>query len=90
MQSDPEGSLWRDPPHYWEQIVFPAYVKAHTHLFENGDHEKGSLSADAKEKILLFEAENISMEGLVDGSLAEIHKLVNGLQAPSTPEVKIV
>ncbi|KAL0062270.1 ribosylnicotinamide kinase [Marasmius tenuissimus] len=33
----PEGDTWRDPPQYWEKIVWPAYLKAHKHIFENGD-----------------------------------------------------
>ncbi|KAH8827963.1 hypothetical protein DL96DRAFT_1601043 [Flagelloscypha sp. PMI_526] len=38
-----EGSLWRDPPHYWEQIVYPAYVDAHKGIFSDGDVEEGEL-----------------------------------------------
>ncbi|KAI0930651.1 hypothetical protein AcV5_007310 [Taiwanofungus camphoratus] len=41
VQSDPEGTLWRDPPHYWEQIVWPAYVAAHASMVEDGDVEHG-------------------------------------------------
>jgi len=41
VQSDPEGSLWRDPPNYWEQIVYPAYLDAHREMFEDGDVERG-------------------------------------------------
>ena len=44
MQSDPEGSLWRDPPGYFDDIVYPAYVRAHTHVFEAGDVEQGAVS----------------------------------------------
>lgn len=40
-QSDPEGGFWRDPPNYWEQIVWPAYVNAHKDILENGDVELG-------------------------------------------------
>ncbi|KAG6861683.1 hypothetical protein C0995_013252 [Termitomyces sp. Mi166 len=36
-----EGSLWRDPPGYWEQIVYPAYVDAHRDVFIGGDIEGG-------------------------------------------------
>jgi nicotinamide/nicotinate riboside kinase len=54
VQSDPEGTLWRDPPHYWEQIVYPAYVRAHKHLFEGGDVENGLLN-DRVPGILLFD-----------------------------------
>jgi len=34
-----EGSLWRDPPQYWEQIVYPAYVRAHERMFKDGNVE---------------------------------------------------
>jgi nicotinamide/nicotinate riboside kinase len=30
---------WTDPPGYWDDIVWPNYVKAHKHLFVNGDVE---------------------------------------------------
>jgi len=29
--------FWRDPPEYFEKIVWPEYVKSHEHLFENGN-----------------------------------------------------
>ncbi|CAE6357774.1 unnamed protein product [Rhizoctonia solani] len=47
VQSDgSEGSLWRDPPNYWEQIVYPAYSRAHKHLFKDEDVEKGDLALE--------------------------------------------
>ncbi|TCD66720.1 ribosylnicotinamide kinase [Steccherinum ochraceum] len=36
-----EGGFWKDPPKYWEQIVWPAYVAAHRGIVENGDVERG-------------------------------------------------
>ncbi|QRV79363.1 P-loop nucleoside triphosphate hydrolase [Ceratobasidium sp. AG-Ba] len=57
VQSDPEGSLWRDPPHYWEQIVYPAYVRAHEHLFENGDVEGGKLAPKYEKELVLLSGE---------------------------------
>lgn len=44
VQTDPEGSLWRDPPGYWESIVYPAYVQSSAGLFEGGDVEHGELA----------------------------------------------
>ncbi|KAJ8083348.1 ribosylnicotinamide kinase [Marasmius tenuissimus] len=38
----PEGDTWRDPPQYWEKIVWPAYLKAHKHIFESGDVVSGA------------------------------------------------
>ncbi|KAG8746322.1 ribosylnicotinamide kinase [Ceratobasidium sp. 414] len=57
VQSDAEGALWRDPPHYWEQIVYPAYARAHEHLFENGDVENGALSPTYAEELVVLPGE---------------------------------
>ncbi|KIJ06758.1 hypothetical protein PAXINDRAFT_91531, partial [Paxillus involutus ATCC 200175] len=40
------GTLWHDPPMYWEQIVYPAYVEAHQDMFEHGDVENGKLTGE--------------------------------------------
>ncbi|KAI5893710.1 P-loop containing nucleoside triphosphate hydrolase protein [Schizophyllum commune H4-8] len=58
-----EGALWRDPPHYWEQIVYPAYVEAHKHIFEGGDVEHGRVSRD---DIVIINALEESMGGIVE------------------------
>ncbi|EJT98341.1 P-loop containing nucleoside triphosphate hydrolase protein [Dacryopinax primogenitus] len=50
-----EGTLWRDPPYYFEQIVWPAYCEAHAALFVDGDVE-GRLK----------EGEGVKVEGLVE------------------------
>ena len=39
--------MWRDPPLYWEQIVWPAYVAAHKDMLEGGDIEHGQNDYDA-------------------------------------------
>ena len=57
VQTDPEGALWRDPPNYWEQIVWPAYIEAHKHVFENGNWENGASSGDIKDLIIIDELE---------------------------------
>ncbi|KAJ7647557.1 P-loop containing nucleoside triphosphate hydrolase protein [Roridomyces roridus] len=67
VQSDPEGTLWRDPPHYWEQIVYPAYVDAHAAVFENGDVEKGGPSGKV-EGLVLLESLSMTMGEAVDRS----------------------
>lgn len=61
MQSDPEGALWRDPPHYFEQIVYPAYVKAHERLLAGGDVEAGQPNGKV-EGLLLIDCEKMSMD----------------------------
>lgn len=57
VQSDPEGELWRDPPNYWEQIVWPAYVEAHKHAFENGNWESGASSGEIEGLLIIDEIE---------------------------------
>ena len=62
MQSDlVEGSLWRDPPHYFEQIVYPAYVRAHQRMLTDGDVENGSPDG-CVERLLLLDSEKMSMD----------------------------
>jgi hypothetical protein len=57
VQSDPEGALWRDPPNYWEQIVWPAYIEAHKHVFENGNWEGGASSGKVEDLLIIDELE---------------------------------
>jgi len=40
------GDVWEDPPHYFEQIVYPAYIKAHEDIFVQGDVNRGQLRED--------------------------------------------
>lgn len=65
VQSDPEGALWRDPPHYFEQIVYPAYVRANKRVFVDGDVENGAPSGFV-ERLLLVDAERMSIETVFD------------------------
>ncbi|KAF8160893.1 P-loop containing nucleoside triphosphate hydrolase protein [Crassisporium funariophilum] len=65
VQSDPEGSLWRDPPGYWEDIVYPAYLEAHREVFVDGDVENGAPTSKVQNLILL-ESLNISMSEAVE------------------------
>lgn len=89
MQSDPEGLLWTDPPGYWENIVYPAYVKAHSHLFSSGNIETGSLVPDSG--IVLLEADRMSMAELLDATCRGVLELfgaeavdVVGSETPAT------
>ncbi|KAG9087637.1 ribosylnicotinamide kinase [Ceratobasidium sp. UAMH 11750] len=36
-----DGTFWVPPPNYWEHIAYPAYIRAHAHLFEDGNVETG-------------------------------------------------
>ncbi|KAH9941030.1 P-loop containing nucleoside triphosphate hydrolase protein [Amylocystis lapponica] len=48
-----EGTLWRDPPNYWEQIVWPAYEAAHVHMVEGGDVEHGRPNGTVPDLLLI-------------------------------------
>lgn len=43
------GDVWVDPPRYFEKIVWPAYIKAHEHIFD-GDIETGPVTSSWGEK----------------------------------------
>lgn len=60
-----EGTLWRDPPNYWEQIVYPAYVEAHREVFVDGDVERG-VPTDKVKGLLLLETLEMTMGEEVD------------------------
>ncbi|KAG5638790.1 hypothetical protein H0H81_010019 [Sphagnurus paluster] len=55
-----EGSLWRDPPGYWEQIVYPGYLEAHRDVFIDGDVEGGE-PGDKVRGLIMLESLKISM-----------------------------
>ena len=56
--------MWRDPPEYWEQIVHPAYVRAHGDIFEGGDVEHGKPTGKVAD-LLLFEGAQINMDTMI-------------------------
>ncbi|EPQ57636.1 P-loop containing nucleoside triphosphate hydrolase protein [Gloeophyllum trabeum ATCC 11539] len=62
-----EGALWRDPPNYFDQIVYPAYVRAHAGVFAGGDVEKGAPTDNVADLVVLepLAVEN-GMDGIVD------------------------
>ncbi|CUA66811.1 Nicotinamide riboside kinase [Rhizoctonia solani] len=66
-----EGTLWRDPPNYWEQIVYPAYAKAHRHLFKNEDVEKGDLAPEYGSELLLLRGEGHGDQTMDMGQMVE-------------------
>ena len=65
MQSDPEGVLSWDPPGYWEDIVYPAYIDAHKDIFMDGDVEHGQLTSTVS-GLTLIESLEISMSDVVE------------------------
>ncbi|EAU91546.2 hypothetical protein CC1G_02035 [Coprinopsis cinerea okayama7 len=67
-----EGALWRDPPGYWEDIVYPAYIEAHRELFTEGDVEHGQLTGNKVEGLVMLETLNMSMTEAVERSCSTI------------------
>ncbi|SCV71448.1 BQ2448_3036 [Microbotryum intermedium] len=76
VESEPEGTLWTDPPGYWDQIVWPAYEKAHKKLFTNGDVNAGTIDSNVTSGIHLLEASESSMTQLVQQSCEAIYEMV--------------
>jgi nicotinamide/nicotinate riboside kinase len=60
-----EGTLWRDPPGYWEDIVYPAYRDAHKDIFMDGDVENGQLTSNVN-GLILIEGLEVSMSDAVE------------------------
>ncbi len=75
MQSDPEGTFWRDPPNYWEQIVWPAYVHAHEGIVENGDVELGKPNGNV-EGLILVDGLQQSMSDVVNSVCERLERVV--------------
>lgn len=73
-----EGALWRDPPGYWEDIVWPAYVEAHAALFEGGDVESGRQVGENVPNLILLETLKMSMSEAVEKSCDVIREFLNG------------
>ncbi|GAA5859114.1 hypothetical protein JCM8547_004007 [Rhodosporidiobolus lusitaniae] len=71
-----EGSLWKDPPNYWDLCVWPAYLRAHAPLFVNNDVEHGQPNPDAIEGVQVFEANEMGMEKMVVGACEELWRYV--------------
>ena len=79
VQSDPEGTLWRDPPHYWEQIVYPAYERAHCGLFEGGNVEHGK-PTDEVAGLLLFEGARTDLDFMVTSVVEKVMEVTEASQ----------
>ncbi|THV06701.1 P-loop containing nucleoside triphosphate hydrolase protein [Dendrothele bispora CBS 962.96] len=71
-----EGSLWRDPPHYWEQIVWPAYIEANQEIFQNGDLENGAPSDKVKGLVLV---EGTQMKDIINESCVALKEALENM-----------
>jgi len=66
VQFNPEGTLWRDPPMYWEHIVYPAYIEAHQDMFANGDVENGKPTGQRVPGLVVMEPVKKGAEMSID------------------------
>lgn len=82
-----DGEVWEDPPFYFDEIVWPAYLEAHAKMFENSDVEHGALLPTSDENntdggpvkdLVLIEAEALQKEGVTDQACQAV---LHGLQA---------
>lgn len=65
-----------------DNIVWPAYLKAHRKLFVNGDVEHGPVDETAVEGVDLLEASRMSMDELLQQSCEQVYDRVkSGLTA---------
>lgn len=70
--------FWVDPPNYFANIVWPAYVKHHSYLFIDNDVKLG-LNPYAKEDLKLVDFNNdnsVSLYDLISWSLKEISQQI--------------
>jgi nicotinamide/nicotinate riboside kinase len=75
VQTDPEGSLWRDPADYFENIVYPAYIDAHRDMFENGDVESGRQTGKV-DGLVSIDMLDVTMDEAVDRCCTVIREKV--------------
>ena len=68
-----ENTLWRDPPEYFDQVVYPAYVRAHKHMLSEGDVEGGTPNEVVKD-LLLLEGGKLSMDEIFERSCEAVLK----------------
>ncbi|KDQ06486.1 hypothetical protein BOTBODRAFT_193029 [Botryobasidium botryosum FD-172 SS1] len=67
---------WVTYPAYWDQLVYPAYVRAHNDLFEAGDIEHGKLSGKIQ-GLLLLEPVEVDMSQMVDAICQHVLRAAN-------------
>lgn len=56
----------QDPPRYWEEIVWPAYLASHRSLFVGGDVQQGEIDSKVIEGVVIIEAGQMSMDEMVN------------------------
>ncbi|KAH7883127.1 hypothetical protein F5I97DRAFT_1960381 [Phlebopus sp. FC_14] len=71
-----EGTLWHDPPQYWEQVVYPAFLEAHRDLFENGDVEQGKPSGVTVKELMVLETARMETTDVVAACCAKLKAFI--------------
>ena len=75
----PEGSFWEDPPGYWDDIVWPAYLKAHRKMFQNNDVEHGQPLVPPLPFVqMAITGEGTRLNQMVDGVGSVDTQILNG------------
>lgn len=77
-----DGQVWEDPPYYFDEIVWPAYLEAHARMFADGDVEKGTPiptptrthDGGPVPRLEVVEAENRSTTEVVQDACAAIYR----------------
>ncbi|KAL8276317.1 hypothetical protein RQP46_011283 [Phenoliferia psychrophenolica] len=49
-------AAWKDPPGYWDNFTWPAFLSAHRQLFIDGDVEAGLASPDGIQDLVILES----------------------------------
>ncbi|WFD00966.1 hypothetical protein MYAM1_003723 [Malassezia yamatoensis] len=79
-----DGSVWEDPPFYFDAIVWPAYLEAHAKMFQNQDVECGQpIPAETRNfdggpvpHLNLIEAQTQPIESVVNQALQCIYEAI--------------
>lgn len=78
-----DGTVWSDPPGYFEKIVWPSYVEANARMFENHDVEHGAPCLPSEDdssdggpihKMQLIEADHLSARDVCDRACTILYK----------------
>lgn len=72
-----DGEVWEDPPSYFDEIVWPAYLDAHAGMFEKGDVENGALISTTEDSadggpvrsLAMIEADQLSKTEVTDTAM---------------------
>jgi len=79
-----EGHIWSDPPNYWENIVWPAYVRAHQGIFKDGDVEHGLPNGKVPD-LFVLDGEDWNMTEIFERACDKIIKSVVAAEKASEP-----